>query len=180
LAASAAIRSFITILSALPAAVIDPARIEQSGPTTAADLPRIAVSLAQVKEGGIGIGGVVGLQFDGAQWITSAGARTSGLLQLEIWAAGVPDVTQISDAVLDLLASSSGTLVTGGFVRFETEAIRPAEAVLLSDSSAAMHRMLHFSVVHEDIATLAIGPGGTIQEIDVEINGQLNQKLTVR
>ena len=180
MSANTAIRSFITILGALPAGVIDPNRIGQSGPGGATDLPRIAVSLERVKESGIGIGGAVGLAFDGAQWITTTGTRASGLLRLEIWTAGATGMTQIADAVLTLLAGSGATLFTSGFVRFETETLRSAEAVSLGDLSAAIHRTLEFSVLHEDIATLTTGPGGVIKEIDVGINGQLNEKLIVK
>lgn len=180
MAASTAIQSFITILSTLPAAVIQPDQIGQLNPAAAGDLPRIAVSFAQVKEGGIGIGGTVGLAFDGSQWITSTGTSASGVLQVEIWAAAIAQMTQIADAVLALLAGSATTLFNSGFVRFETQTLRAAETVLLSDSTPAFHRVLEFSVVHEEVATLATGPGGTIQEIDVGINGQLNETLTIK
>ena len=180
MSANTAIRTFITILGALPAGVIDPNRVGQSGPGVAADLPRIAVSFEQVRESGIGIGGVVGLAFDGAQWITSTGTRASGLLRVEIWTADEPGMSKIADAVLTLLAASRDTLFTSGFARFETRALHSAEAVSLRDVSGAVHRALEFSVVHEDVATLATGPGGVIKGIDVAINGQMNEKLTVK
>jgi len=58
--------------------------------------------------------------------------------------------------------------------------LHSAEAVSLRDVSGAVHRALEFSVVHEDVATLATGPGGVIKGIDVAINGQMNEKLTVK
>lgn len=181
MAASIAIQSFITILSTLPAAVIQPSQIGQLTPSATGDLPRIAVSFAKVKEGGIGIGGTVGLAFDGSQWITSTGTSASGVLQVEIWTAAIAQMNQIADAVLALLADSATALFNGGFVRFETQTLRSVETVLLIGSNnPALHRVLEFSVVHEDVATLATGPGGTIQEVDVTINSQFNEKLTVK
>ena len=151
MSASKAIRDIITLLQTIPAAVISQDRIARSDPAAAADLPLIAVSLGPVKTNSIGIGGLVVLAFDGAQWNTTTGTRLAGRLQIEIWAADAAKMAQLTDAVLTLLANSTAALNSSGFVMFETESIRPVQAATLPDTSVALHTTLEFSVTHEDI-----------------------------
>jgi hypothetical protein len=155
-------------------------RIGRAGPLAAADLPRIAIALDQVRESVTGVGAVTSVSFDGAQWNTVSGARVSGLLQIHIWAAGAAEITQVVEAVSTFLDSSFGALAAAGFAVFETQAIRPAEGLRLADDSPALHTTLEFSIVYERVATLASGPGGRIAEIDVTIDGQLNETMTVK
>jgi hypothetical protein len=175
-----AIQSFVTILQKIPAAVIQPNHIGQVGPALAADMPLIAVSLDAVNESPIGIGGVVGLAFDGAQWIVSSGTRVSGLLRAEIWAANAVTMNQVINGLNTTLSAAGPDLVNAGFTSFQTQSAGGAEGIQLPDSSGALHATLDFSIVHEDIASPVIGPGGTIKEIDVTIDSQLNQVMTLK
>lgn len=180
LGANKAIQDLVAALKNIPAAVIAPERIGQPRPARALDLPAIAVSIGPVREGPIGIGGVVGMAFDGARWTTTTGTSFSGLLQTEIWAADSGKASEIADAVFAVLAGSAAALRDSGFIRLTTEAIRPMETVALADATSSVRAVLEFSVVHEEIAGLVTGPGGIIREIDVEIDSQFNEKMTVK
>jgi len=143
-------------------------------------LPLIAVALSAAREAPTGIGGVAGLAFGGAQWTTTGGTRMAGRLQIEMWTAAVAQMNQLTDAVLTLVSSSAAALASSGFIAFETAAIHAAEGILLADSSTALHMILEYSIVHEDIASVVTGPGGTISEIDIGINGQFNEHMTLK
>jgi hypothetical protein len=179
LSAGKAVQDFIAVLRTIPAETIAPDRIGLSGPAHAPDLPLLAVSLAPSREAPIGIGGVVGLSRLDEQWTTTTGTRTSGRLHLDIWAATTNGINQLAEAVIALVDSSAAALRDRGFIRFETGAIRPAEGLLLADSTTALRAGFDFSIVHEDIAGLVSGPGGNIREIDVAIDSQFNQNFTI-
>jgi len=180
LAASQAIQSFIAILQKIPPATIAADHIGLVGPAQAGDMPLIAVSLLAAAESPIGIGGVAGIGFDGAQWTVSTGTRTTGQMQVDIWAANAAAMNQISGAISTLLAGASADLTNAGFVLFQTAATIPGTGMQLSGGGAGLHTALTFSIVHEDIASPVIGPGGEIHEVDVTIDSQFHETMTLK
>ncbi len=180
MSASKAIQDIIEILKGVPAAVIGPDRIGFSGPAAGADLPVIAVAVSGAREGPAGIGAVAGLASSGGQWTTTTGTRTAGQLRIELWTAGVASMNQLTSAVLTQLAASGAALNSSGFTAFETAAIRAAEGMRLPDSTTALRAVLEYSIVHEEVTSVVSGPGGAIKEIDVAIDGQFNEQMTVK
>jgi hypothetical protein len=180
LSATTAVQEMIAILKGLAAGVISPDHIGFSGPAVAADLPTIAVALSATREAPVGIGGLAALSPSGAQWSTSTGTRTVGQMQIELWAAGIAAMNQLTPAILTLLDSSGATLAANGFTAFGTAAIRAAEGIQLPDSTGALHAVLEYSMVHDETSTAVSDPAGNIKEIDVTIDGQFNEQMTLK
>jgi hypothetical protein len=180
MAALSAVRKFVEMLRGLPAALIAPERIGLRRPAAGTDLPMIAVALARAREGPAGLGGFVSLtQVAPEEWASTTGSRCQGELRAEIWAASAAAVEELTEAVLQRLASQAGALRAGGFVDLSLSGLGPAQPEALGQA-AALSMALTFDATFEDLVTPPPGGEGVIRNVHVEVTGELAESLDIR
>jgi hypothetical protein len=170
----------IGILRNIPAATISPANIGESSPATSGDLPAIAVSVPSAIESPAGIGGIIGWSLAGGQWTQITSTRTTGMLKVDIWASAPGDLPPLTNAVFQVLDTTSSLMRGSGFVVFSAGSIQAIESLALTDGSEASRLSVLFSIVHEQTVSDVTGPGGTIQQIEADIDGQFNEKMILK
>ena len=174
-----AVSSLIEVLKTIPVSVIPADHIGLRRPTRRADLPAIVVSMGEVTETPIGIGGWLGSgQAVPGQWVEATGSKAVGTLSVELWTAGAEDVAPIADALFAALATGQTTLRSAGFVKFGNRAIKPVDAATVAKQSALM-MVIDYAVTYEEVKTATTGPGGIIQQVQVGVAGEFNEQMKI-
>jgi hypothetical protein len=183
LSALQAVSKFIQVLQGIPAAVIIPDHIGLRRPTGTADLPMIAVSIANARESPVGIGQHVALTRIGAEeWATTSGSRCTGELQAELWAANATAATAIStmtSAVLGRLNEQAAALRIAGFVDLSLKSLGPAQPATVGPHGAFMMPLV-FETTYEDLATPPPGGEGIIRTVHVGLTGELEESMEIK
>jgi hypothetical protein len=129
-AAWEALQALVALLKSSPLNIVAPDHIGLRRPSSAGDLPRIAVSANEVQHFLAGIGGVVGSRrVSNTAWATETGSGTSGFLTIELWADDEAILTNLASAVFERLEDP---VITGG-AGFGRVAARSVEVHLDAD-----------------------------------------------
>ncbi len=174
-----AVLSLIEVLKAIPESVIPAGHIGVRRPQSGADLPAVVVFLRDATESPIGIGGCVGVgQVEPGQWVETTGSKVVGTLCVEVWTTLAQGVTPAVDAVFAALAAGQVALRGAGFLKFGSRALKPAEAATIADEAALMMG-LQYAVTYEEVKAATAGPGGIIQQVHVQVDGEFNEEMDI-
>ena len=174
-----ALSAFVDLLKAVPPDIVASDHVGLRRPGEDQDLPCIAASVAGVEETLVGIGGLAGSRrLDEGEWEETTGKAASGVLSVEIWADAEDKVTQVADALTQVL-EEAGNLVDNGFVGLRARSIGPmARAGLGTEGSLTALRLpLEWSFIYEDVRTERSGPGGIIRQIHVQIDEEFQESM---
>jgi hypothetical protein len=182
-----AVQNFLPILNLIPESVLPASHIGVGRPTKDSDLPALVVAIREVKVTSVGLGGLVGLgklkkveEEDTQQWKETRGSRSSGLLTIEVWGSTAEKILELTNAVFKQLETSEAKLGEAGFLKFANQEVRPIEeAKLGAGDSKALRMAIGFSIVYEEIKSDTIGPEGIIKRINVDINDQFDESMSI-
>jgi hypothetical protein len=152
---------------------LDPARIGETTPKAAGDLPGVRVVASALSFAPLGIGGSRMARLDASSaWVEDVGRRITGVLNLEVWGADEDVLNQIASAVAEKTAAAETDLLGRGFLRLRQSNWQPAvDAPLRGASPAAdaLKLVLAYDMIFEDIETAPADPGAPIKEVDVRV-----------
>ena len=176
-----ALQSLITMLKTLPAGVVPGDHIGLRRPSVAADLPRIAVSVAAVQDLLAGIGGVVGSrQVSNTAWVSDTGLRTTGSFAIELWAADETTLGNLATAVFGVLEDVS-VAATAGFDTLSVSSAGPIDLAPLSGAhppgAAALRLPAGCGFSFEAVTPVQTGPDGIIKQVHVDVTGDVNEAM---
>lgn len=175
-----AVQDFLQILNLISASVLPADHIGVRLPVEDTDLPALVVAISAVKETPIGLGGLVSLDKSGEQWKETRGGRSSGLMWIEVWDSTAEKIMELTNAVFKHLETSQTQVSNAGFLKFTTREVRPIEEVKLgAGDNKALRMAIGFSIVYEERKSSAIGPGGIIKEIKVDVRDQFDESMSI-
>jgi len=179
MAAWQAVLSLIEVLKTIPVSVIPPDHIGVRRPTRRTDLPAIVVSMGEVAESPIGIGGWVGVgQAAPGQWGEATGSKAAGVIAVEVWTTVTQGVTPVADALFAALAAGQTSLRGAGFVKFGNRTIKPVDAATVANQAALMMG-IEYAVTYEEVKAATTGPGGIIQQVHVDVAGEFDEQMDI-
>jgi hypothetical protein len=150
--------------------------IGQGRPGRKQDLPTIAVSIGEIKESPIGIGGMIGIQREEEdQWIEKRGSRISGLLFIEVWATDKTEAMGIANALFQSFEDSKKEIRERGFIQFAEREIRTIEDSAI-DNHNAVKMVTVYSVTYETVAILE-PEEGVISQVHVKITDGFTEEM---
>lgn len=140
-------------------------------PSTAGDLPGVAVAVSEAQDIGAGLGGLVQTRkLSETAWSSVTASRTEGVFALELWAADSAAVHTLADAVVDALGAAGE-----GFLRLSVSSLGPIDVAPLGfgGNATALKLPLGVAFVHETPLTEDIGPGGIVKTVHVELTHEV-------
>jgi hypothetical protein len=154
------------ILAATPDPVLPLASLGSRRPSTGADVPAVAMSVAVDTPQGIGFGRLVRPD-------DVLGDRYRGLLVLELWAQSASDVDSLSRKVQSRLAGPTSLTREKGFMLVRPADLDPAENVLYQPATGSAfpvwkQRLAYRFVFEYETGAEPTG-GGPIKRIDVDV-----------
>lgn len=183
MAAWGALLEVVQVLRLIPAGVVAAGHVGLARPARAADLPAVVVSVGEMKESCIGVGGLASDErADAEHWRGASGTRAAGTVLVEIWAPTPEKVVEVADAVFGRVRDAAGELRGKGFVRFDHRDVRPIEESRLGPEGTdrGFRMSAGFAVVYEEIKTETIGPGGIIKRVHVQITSPSPEEMDVQ
>ena len=174
-----ALLEFIETLKGIPETVVPSDHIGMKIPAGSSELPALVVSLGEMEESPIGIGGMVGMhRTPDEAWAESRGKKVSGILFAEIWAGDENKVLEVAHALFQNLESQAEILRGKGFIRFVHREVKPIETVKVGEETAK-RMVTGYSMVFEEVETETTGPGGIIRRIHVDIDHELGEEMDI-
>jgi hypothetical protein len=167
------ITEFIAALKGMSLPPLLPARIGETTPKVAGDLPSVRVVASALSFAPLGIGGSRAVRLDPSDMLVEdVGRRITGSLNLEVWGGDEDVINQIAAAAAEKTAAAETDLLKRGFLRLRQSAWQPAvDAPLRGASPAAdaLKLVLAYEMIFEDIETAPAGPEAPIREVDVHV-----------
>jgi hypothetical protein len=167
------ISEFIAALKGMSLPSLAPARIGETTPKVAGDLPGVRVVASALSYAPLGIGGSRMVRLDSSSLLVEdVGRRITGTLNLEVWGADEDVINQIAAAAAEATAAAETDLLARGFLRLRQSTWQPAvDAPLRGASPAAdaLKLVLAYDMIFEDIETKPAGPEAPIKDVDVRV-----------
>lgn len=176
-----AVQDIVDVLRLIPEAVVPHSRIGSISPTKKAELPAVVATLSEAAEVPIGIGRLEGLgRISDDEWSEATGTRTTGRIAIEILAENAATVETITGRVTDLLIDPAHSLARG-FLKLSLSAVGAVgeTGIGRNQNVAAFSRVLEYHAVHEHITRADPGPGGIIDEIQVDMHDEFHESFDV-
>jgi hypothetical protein len=169
-----ALHSLITLLKALPPALLAQDHIGLRRPSALADLPRVVVSAGEVQGFPAGIGGVVGShKVSNTSWSSDTSSFTSGTFTIELWAEDETTLVNLATAVFGALedpVAAGGA----GFAKLATQSVGPINLTgldgLQPGGATGLRLPLAWTFSFEAVTPTQTGPDGIIKQVHVDVH----------
>lgn len=180
-----ALEKIIEFLQQISADIIPHDHIGIKWPASNDDLPRVVISVSNIKELNTGIGKIIGiLREDDEHISTIKSLRVSGLFQLNTLDFSPKVIDAITTAFIEIISQKSDELVKEGFIDFSLESI--SEIALLKNGSTffgrrdVWNRLLVYKGIYELIDKETFGSGSMIKEIHASIGDVNDEKIILK
>ena len=146
-------------------------------PASTGGLPASTVSLASLAEKAVGIGRHRGSDLDGSFPISRKGIRLDALARFQLWGSDADEIDRVISELNSLLMAQRENLRTVGFLQLSLEDTPPAQPFL--DTAGGWRRYADYRALYEFDYTSSDGAASLIARIPVQMNGELNQSMTI-
>jgi len=167
-----ALQGLISLLKTLPPAVVAQNHVGLRRPSGGADLPRIAVSVADVRDLRTGIGGIIGShQLSGTSWASDSGIVSSGTFMVELWALDETTLLNLATKVIGVLENSAAA-AGAGFGTLTVQSAGPMDPTTLGqppNTDAVLWLPVGCAFSFEAVSTEQTGPSGIIKQVQVDV-----------
>jgi hypothetical protein len=168
-----ALQSLITLLKTLPPALVAQDHIGLRRPSVVTDLPRLVVSVSDVKDLQAGIGGIVGSHpVSSTSWASDTGVLTSGIFTIEVWAGAETTLVNLATKVFGVLEDSTAA-ADNGFGTLAVQSVGPMDATTLfvpAGTATALLLPVGCAFSFEAVTSIETGPDGIIKQVQADVH----------